>query len=115
MPNDVVTLNAVSNELSSLLCGGRIEKVYQPETDEITFAVKSRRKISILVISANPTRPRIHITTCRKENSLNAPAFCMLLRKYLTGGYIENIEYFQFRQDNKNNRKIEKRTAGHNA
>ncbi len=96
MPNDVITLNAVANELDKLLCGGRIEKVYQPETDEITLNVKNARVLHTLVISANPSQPRIHITTQKKENSYTAPAFCMLLRKYLIGAYIEKIEIYNF-------------------
>jgi predicted ribosome quality control (RQC) complex YloA/Tae2 family protein len=94
MPLDVITLNAVTKELNSNLTGCRIEKVYQPEADEISLTIKSNRSMISLVISASPSHPRIHITTQKKENQLTAPAFCMLLRKYLIGGTIENIEIF---------------------
>lgn len=94
MPNDVITLKAVAHELNELLSGGRIEKIYQPETDEITLSVKTAKKTGTLVISANPAHPRIHITTQKKENSPTAPAFCMLVRKYFSGGIIEKIEIF---------------------
>lgn len=96
MPNDVITLNAVASELDETLRGGRIEKIYQPETDEITLNVKNARILRTLVISANPSQPRIHISTQKKENSYTAPAFCMLLRKYLTGSFIEKIEIYNF-------------------
>ena len=69
MPNDVITLNAVASELDETLRGGRIEKIYQPETDEITLNVKNARILRTLVISANPSQPRIHISTQKKENS----------------------------------------------
>lgn len=94
MPNDVITLSAAVSELKTLLTGGRIEKIYQPETDEITLSVKNSRKSNTLVISANPSHPRIHITAQKKENSYTAPAFCMLLRKHISGGFIENVEIF---------------------
>ena len=94
MPNDVILLNALSNELNAILKGGRIEKIYQPEIDEITLNVKNNGKLLTLVISASPTSPRVHITTQKKENSLNAPAFCMLLRKYLAGSNISDISIF---------------------
>lgn len=94
MPNDVITLNVVAHELNEVLTGGRIEKIYQPETDEITLFIKNNRTYHTLVISANPSNPRIHLSTQKKENSLNAPAFCMLLRKYLIGSYIQNISIF---------------------
>ena len=57
MPNDVVTLSAISKELDTFLNGGKVEKIYQPETDEITLTIKSQRKIHTLVISANPSHP----------------------------------------------------------
>lgn len=94
MPNDVITLQAISKELNDRLSGGRIEKIYQPETDEITISIKKTKMVHTLVVSANPSHPRIHITTQKKENSYTAPAFCMLLRKYLTGSFIESIKLF---------------------
>lgn len=94
MPNDVILLNALACELNDILGGGRVEKIYQPETDEITLAVKNNGKTHTLVISASPTSPRSHITVKKKENALNAPAFCMLLRKYLTGSNIADISIF---------------------
>lgn len=94
MPSDVITLNALASELSTLLSGGKIEKIYQPENDEIIFFVKNNGKVHQLVISANPTQPRMHITTQKKENSLTAPAFCMLLRKHLVGAIIDNLAIF---------------------
>jgi len=91
MPNDVITLNALAYELNSILSGGRIEKIYQPETDEVTFSVKNGRSSYVFVISASCNHPRAHITSQKKENALNAPAFCMLLRKHLIGGTIKAI------------------------
>ena len=94
MPNDVITLKVLCRELNQLLTGGRVEKIYQPETDEVTLHIKSSGKLLQLVISANPTHPRIHLTTQKKENSYNAPAFCMLLRKYLGGAQIKGVDIF---------------------
>ncbi|NLL56166.1 MAG: fibronectin/fibrinogen-binding protein [Clostridiales bacterium] len=92
MPNDVITLNALSKELNELLENARIEKIYQPEKDEITFAMRKNGIERTLVISANSTHPRMHITTEKKENASTAPAFCMLLRKHLNGGSITSIK-----------------------
>ena len=94
MPIDVVTLKAVTEELNDILSGGRVEKIYQPETDEVTMIIKSGGKAQQLVVSANPSHPRIHLTTQKKENSFNAPAFCMLLRKHLSGARILSMEIF---------------------
>ncbi len=91
MPADVITLNAVARELNKTLSGGRIDKICQPEEDEITLLIRSGGANHTLVVSANPSHPRIHLTSQKKENSLVAPTFCMLLRKYLTGGNIVSI------------------------
>ncbi|MFA6866640.1 MAG: NFACT family protein [Clostridia bacterium] len=94
MPNDVITLNAVAKELNDLLLNGRIEKIYQPEKDEICLQIKSNGSTKNLVISANPAHPRIHISSQKKENSYTAPAFCMLLRKYLLGSSVRDVEIY---------------------
>ncbi len=94
MPIDVITLKAVAEELNDFLSGGRVEKIYQPESDEITLSIKCNGKFRQLVVSANPSHPRIHLTTQKKENSFNAPAFCMLLRKYLGGARILGTHIF---------------------
>lgn len=94
MPNDLVTLKALSNELDFMLAGGKIEKIYQPEKDEITLAIRSKGQKLNLVISANAQNPRIHLTTVKKENPITAPSFCMHLRKYLTNGIIESVKIF---------------------
>lgn len=92
MPNDLVTLKALSSELNAALSGGKIEKIYQPEKDEITLSIRARGLKHNLVISANAQNPRIHLTEIKKENPMTAPSFCMHLRKYLTSGIIGGID-----------------------
>ena len=91
MPNDLLTLNALALELNSLLAGGKIEKVYQPEKDEIVMTIRSHGVKHSLVISCNAQNPRIHLSTIKKENPMTAPQFCMHLRKYITSGVIESV------------------------
>lgn len=90
MPNDYVTIKALSSELYSMLCGGKIEKIYQPEKDEIYLLIHNKSKFN-LVISCNAENPRINITGVKKENPLNAPPFCMHLRKYLVSALISDV------------------------
>ncbi len=96
MPLDAVTLGAVSDELNTLLCGARIEKVHQPEKDEIVLLLKTSGGAQRLVISASSEHPRIHITKDLKENPIAPPMFCMLLRKHLTGAKINSITRMGF-------------------
>ncbi|MBQ2714405.1 MAG: NFACT family protein [Clostridia bacterium] len=94
MPTDAITLCALARELNDCLAGGRIDKVYQPESDEITLLIRAKDENRTLVLSANPSLPRLHFTKTKKENPQNAPAFCMLLRKYLTSARILSVDLF---------------------
>lgn len=96
MPFDGVVAKNVVIELSDILVGGRIEKVYQPERDEIFLLIRAKGQNCKLILSANASYPRIHITNLSKENPLTPPVFCMLLRKHLSGGKIINVEFYDF-------------------
>lgn len=91
MPLDAVALGAVANELNNELKGAKIEKIHQPERDEILLVIKGFSGTKKLVISASSANSRIHLVEESKENPLAPPMFCMLLRKHLTGGRIESI------------------------
>ena len=91
MPNDYVTIKALSRELHDTLVGGKIEKIYEPEKDEINMSIHNNGRY-LLVISSNAENPRINITSQKKENPISAPMFCMRLRKELQGGTIEDID-----------------------
>lgn len=96
MPTDVLTLSALAQELDSQLSGARIDKIYQPEEDEVTFLVRKDSENKLLVISANPSIPRLYLSKQKKDNPLTAPNFCMLLRKHLTSARIQKVELFGF-------------------
>lgn len=91
MPSDYITLNALATELDDSLRGGKIRRICQPEKDEITISVYNGRTNLLLVISANPNSPRIHLTTVKKENPYSAPPLLMILRKYVGTAVIKGI------------------------
>jgi len=93
LPFDGIVAKCVVKELSGLLEGGRIEKIFQPEPDEININIRSKNSNYRLLLSANPTYPRIHITGASKENPSSPPVFCMLLRKHLAGGRIIGFDF----------------------
>jgi predicted ribosome quality control (RQC) complex YloA/Tae2 family protein len=93
LPFDGVVAESIVKELAQKLSGGRIEKVLQPEADELVLLVRARNMNHRLVMSASPNYPRIHITETVKENPSSPPVFCMLLRKHLTGGRIISFEF----------------------
>jgi predicted ribosome quality control (RQC) complex YloA/Tae2 family protein len=96
LPFDGVVAKCIVQELTAELAGGRIDKVLQPESDEIVLAVRAHNKNRRLLLSASPRYPRIHLTETVRENPPVPPAFCMLLRKHLTRGRIVSFEFNDF-------------------
>ena len=91
MAFDTLCVKKIVAELSEKLLDARIDKIYQPEKDELLFAVRTKTETLHLVLSASANNARIHFTDKLKENPLTAPMFCMLLRKHLTGGRIISV------------------------
>lgn len=92
MPFDGIVTRAVTEELKKDLIPGRITKIYQPTPTELVFTVRSKGKNHSLLLSIHPTYARFHITEDIYKNPKEAPMFCMILRKYLSGAIIEAIE-----------------------
>jgi predicted ribosome quality control (RQC) complex YloA/Tae2 family protein len=93
LPFDGVVAKCVVEELTEKLAGGRVEKIYQPEADEILLSVRARNENYKLIMSASSNYPRVHLTNTVKENPAVPPVFCMLLRKHLSGGRILSFEF----------------------
>jgi len=85
------------HELNDKLLEGRIDKIHQPEGDEILFQIRAKGQNHRLLLSSNSSYPRIHLLkSIKKENPVSAPMFCMVLRKHLQGGKITNISQPDF-------------------
>jgi predicted ribosome quality control (RQC) complex YloA/Tae2 family protein len=93
---DGIVLSSIVNELSTLLIGGRVDKISQPEKDELIISIRNNRTLYKLLLSAQANFPRLHITNLQKNNPLTAPSFCMILRKYLNNAKILNIQQPNF-------------------
>ena len=92
MALDGITIRALALELSETLVGGKIDKINQPEKDEVLFTIRNNGSNHRLLISANSANPRIYLAeNYKKENPLKAPMFLMLLRKHLGGGRVLSI------------------------
>ncbi len=96
MPFDGITINCLVKELNKQLVGGRVDKIHQPERNEIVMHIRSIGSNYKLLLCANPSFPRVHITNTSKENPVAPPMFCMLLRKHLSGGKILGFEQVGF-------------------
>lgn len=91
MALDGIFLHSIVNELTNSMLGCKIDKVNQPEKDEIILTFKKNRKNHKLLISASSNYPRIHFTNNTKNNPLSPPMFCMVLRKYLNRSKVLSI------------------------
>ena len=94
MGSDLITLNALAKELNEKIKGAKIQKITQPEKDEIRLFIHTLSKNDCLVISCNSQVPRFHLTKVKTDTPLVAQAFCMLLRKYITNATIEDISIY---------------------
>ena len=91
MPFDAGLAAAVTKELKEQLCGAKIEKIQQPERDEIVLSLKIARETKRLLISAKAGSARLCVTRLEKENPQTPPMFCMLLRKYLSSARLIDV------------------------
>ena len=96
MPFDGVAIAGVVHELSSTVLGGRVDKISQPEPDEIFLNLRGSGQNYKLLMTTNAGAPRLNFTAQNKTAPLKAPMFCMLLRKHLASGRIIDIVQPEF-------------------
>ncbi len=96
MAFDGLLMHQLNVELQPLLIGGRIDKVFQPEKDELTINIRGNQGNQNLFISVDASMPFITCISDRKENPQAPPMFCMLMRKHLTGGKIHAFEQIEY-------------------
>lgn len=91
MAYDGLLASAVTNELKSKLPGAKIEKVTQPESDQVVLQIRTSEERVKLLIDISSQGSRMHLTAQSFENPAEAPVFCMLLRKHIQGGRITDV------------------------
>ena len=96
MAFDACMMRAVLSEFRAEFPEAKIEKVLQPQNDEIDLVVHYGRSSRRLVFNVGPNAPRLQLSDRAKENPLKAPMLCMLLRKYFIGGKIISVEQLGF-------------------
>lgn len=96
MPQDAFSLRYLCQELNQVLQKGKINRIVQPDNDNLILTVYTGKVTEKLFISVSPSRPRIGIIDTEREVPLSAPNFCMLLRKHLLSATIESISLVGF-------------------
>ncbi len=94
MPFDAFVLQCVAKELKEklILTRARLVKIYQPQPMLVLLHFRGETKNYTLLLSAHPARAGIFLTNRHFASPATPPAFCMLLRKYLTGASIVSLE-----------------------
>lgn len=91
MAFDAGILRAVTREIESVALEGRIDKIYQPERDEVVFVIRAGGAEHRLLINAGSSCPRMNITGIKTENPTTPPMFCMMLRKHFAGARLTAV------------------------
>ena len=91
MALDGIYLYSLVNDLQKSIINSKIDKINQPEKDEIILTIRKDRSNIKLLISASPRFARIHLTNSVKPNPIKAPMYLMVLRKYILGGRIISL------------------------
>ena len=91
MPLDAACLTALTAQLRPRLEGARVDKIFQPGRDEIVLSLRTSQGNDRLLLTANPSQPRLQWTAVPRENPASPPMFCMLLRKHLTGARVLSL------------------------
>ena len=88
MAFDGIVIANLVHDLKNRLEGGKINKIAQPEKDELLITIKNNRETFRLSLSASASLPLVYFTETNKPSPLTAPNFCMLLRKHIGTGRI---------------------------
>ena len=90
MAFDGFFIRKMVKELEENILNGRINKINNLSTDEFVFSVRKGKNLK-LFLSASSSASRIQLTNNSFENPSTPSNFCSVLRKYLTGGIILEI------------------------
>lgn len=96
MSFDAFMTRAVTEELSELIVGARVEKVLQPSKDEVFLLLHRDSRHFRLQLNASPSAPCFGLTSEAPENPQTPPVFCMLLRKHITGARVTSVSQLFF-------------------
>lgn len=92
MAFDGLVTFGIAKELQNNMIGGKVDKIFEPNHNEIVLGIYSNGLKYALDIVVSPNNYRLCLTTSAKPNPNFAPSFCMLLRKYLLNTRITNID-----------------------
>lgn len=93
MKLDSLVLSAVLKEIRDSALGKRVDNIYQPSPYTLIFSMVLS---SDILLSIEPNAERIHLTDRKYQNPPVPPSFCMQLRKYIRGSFLEDVEQVEW-------------------
>lgn len=91
MSFDGLFTHAIVKNLKNKLLTGRVSKVHQPYPNELTLRIRANRKNYQVLLSAHPQYARVQLTHLTFDNPQQAPQYAMVLRKYIEGSILVDI------------------------
>lgn len=91
MSYDGVVTRAMVRELSDALTLGKIEKIYQPQPEQLLFVIHTQRGKQRLFISSGGNHSAAYLIDKTPKNPVRPPVFCMVLRKHLSAARITSV------------------------
>lgn len=91
MAFDGIVIAGLVSELNQTVLNTKISKIAQPENDELLLTCKGSNGQFRVAVSANASLPFLYLTQENKTSPLQAPTFCMVLRKHIANGRITRI------------------------
>lgn len=81
-------------EINNRVNGGRIDKIYQDDSNNLLINIRANGKRERLFISIYGS-PRMYFSEELFDSPQNPPAFCMLLRKHLENNQILSVNQYK--------------------
>lgn len=89
---DTFTISALEDELRDRIIGGRIQDVIDVDALGMGLEIYANRQRHYLYLSADATRPRLHLVDAKLRRGLSKPTqLGLLLRRYAEGGLITRV------------------------
>jgi len=95
MSYDGMVTFAAAEELRQEILLGKIEKIYQPQPEQLLLSIHTKRGRRRLFMSASGNHSAVYLADRIPENPVNPPVFCMVMRKHLGAARIVSVEQYE--------------------
>ena len=96
MSQDAFTIFHAAKELDKLVSGAKIERINQPNKDSVVFSVRKASENLKLIVNANADFARVCVSNDNSPAPIEAPSFCMLLRKHLIRATVDAVSAVRY-------------------